>query len=58
MNDHTVNNWAMGLAVFLFGFLSIGSVLFGASSYYCCLKRDWRRDTFWNFDLVDGLNDS
>ena len=58
MNDHTVNNWAMGLAVFSFGFLSIGSVLFGATVITAVLQRDWRRDTFWNFDLVDGLNDS
>ena len=31
MNDIPVNNWAVGLAVFSFGFLSMGSVLFGAT---------------------------
>jgi len=31
MNDIPVNNWAVGLAVFSFGFLSVGSVLFGAT---------------------------
>ena len=30
MNDIIVNKWAVGLAVFSFGFLSIGSFLFGA----------------------------
>ena len=31
MNDIPVNNWALGLALFSFGFLSMGSVLFGAT---------------------------
>ena len=31
MNGDIVNKWAMGLAVFSFGFLSIGSLLFGAT---------------------------
>ena len=31
MNDIIVNRWAMGLAIFSFGFLSIGSFLFGAT---------------------------
>ena len=31
MNDIPVNNWAVGLAVFSFGFLTMGSVLFGAT---------------------------
>jgi len=31
MNGVIVNKWAMGLAVFSFGFLSIGSFLFGAT---------------------------
>ena len=31
MNGDIVNKWAMGLAVFSFGFLSIGSFLFGAT---------------------------
>ena len=31
MNSVIVNKWAMGLAVFSFGFLSIGSFLFGAT---------------------------
>ena len=31
MNDIPVNNWAMGLAVFSFGFLSVGSIVFGAT---------------------------
>ena len=31
MNDTIVNKWAMGLAIFSFGFLSIGSFLFGAT---------------------------
>ena len=31
MNNIPVNNWAAGLVVFSFGFLSIGSVLFGAT---------------------------
>ena len=32
MNGIIVNKWAMGLAVFSFGFLSIGSFLFGATA--------------------------
>jgi hypothetical protein len=32
MNDTIVNRWAMGLAIFSFGFLSIGSFLFGATA--------------------------
>ena len=32
MNDIIVKKWAMGLAVFSFGFLSIGSFLFGATA--------------------------
>ena len=31
MNDTIINKWAMGLAIFSFGFLSIGSFLFGAT---------------------------
>ena len=31
MNGAIINKWAMGLAVFSFGFLSIGSFLFGAT---------------------------
>ena len=31
MNGDIINKWAMGLAVFSFGFLSIGSLLFGAT---------------------------
>jgi len=31
MNGDIINKWAMGLAVFSFGFLSIGSFLFGAT---------------------------
>ena len=31
MNDTIINKWSMGLAVFSFGFLSIGSFLFGAT---------------------------
>ena len=31
MNGDIINKWAMGLAVFAFGFLSIGSLLFGAT---------------------------
>ena len=31
MNGAIINKWAMGLAVFSFGFLSIGSLLFGAT---------------------------
>ena len=32
MNDIIVNKWAMGLAIFSFGFLSVGSFLFGATA--------------------------
>ena len=31
MNGDIINKWAMGLAIFAFGFLSIGSFLFGAT---------------------------
>ena len=31
MNGAIINKWAMGLAIFAFGFLSIGSFLFGAT---------------------------
>ena len=31
MNGAIINKWAIGLAVFSFGFLSIGSFLFGAT---------------------------
>ena len=31
MNDIPVNNWAAGLALFSFAFLSGGSILFGAT---------------------------
>ena len=31
MNDIPVNNWAVGLSVFSFGFLSVGSILFGST---------------------------
>ena len=31
MNDIPVKNWAVGLSIFSFGFLSMGSVLFGAT---------------------------
>ena len=31
MNGDIINKWAMGLAIFAFGFLSIGSLLFGAT---------------------------
>ncbi len=38
MNDTIVNRWAMGLAVFSFGFLSIGSFLFGATATTSVLR--------------------
>ena len=38
MNDIIVNKWAMGLAVFSFGFLSIGSFLFGATATTSILR--------------------
>ena len=38
MNDNIVNRWAMGLAVFSFGFLSIGSFLFGATATTSVLR--------------------
>lgn len=30
MNDNTVKSWALGFAIVAFGFLTFGSVLFGA----------------------------
>ena len=50
MNDHTVNNWAMGLAVFSFGFLSIGSVLFGATVITAVL-----RGIEMKCDIIDSM---
>ena len=38
MNGIIVNRWAMGLAVFSFGFLSIGSFLFGATATTSVLR--------------------
>ena len=38
MNDIIVKKWAMGLAVFSFGFLSIGSFLFGATATTSVLR--------------------
>ena len=38
MNDIVVNRWAMGLAVFSLGFLSIGSFLFGATATTSVLR--------------------
>ncbi len=38
MNDIIVKRWAMGLAVFSFGFLSIGSFLFGATATTSVLR--------------------
>ena len=38
MNDMILNRWAMGLAVFSFGFLSIGSFLFGATATTSVLR--------------------
>ena len=38
MNDIIVNKWAMGLAIFSLGFLSIGSFLFGATATTSVLR--------------------
>ena len=38
MNALIINKWAMGLAVFSFGFLSIGSFLFGATATTSILR--------------------
>ena len=38
MNDIIVNKWAIGLAIFSFGFLSIGSFLFGATATTSVLR--------------------
>ena len=38
MNDTIINRWAMGLAIFSFGFLSIGSFLFGATATTSVLR--------------------
>ena len=38
MNDIIVNKWAAGLAIFSFGFLSIGSFLFGATATTSVLR--------------------
>lgn len=38
MNAIIVNRWAMGLAIFSFGFLSIGSFLFGATATTSVLR--------------------
>ena len=38
MNDTIVNKWAVGLAVFSLGFLSIGSFLFGATATTSVLR--------------------
>ena len=38
MNEIIVKKWAMGLAVFSFGFLSIGSFLFGATATTSVLR--------------------
>jgi len=38
MNNIPVNNWAVGLAIFSFGFLSMGSVLFGATATTAVLR--------------------
>ena len=38
MNSLIINKWAMGLAVFSFGFLSIGSFLFGATATTSVLR--------------------
>jgi len=37
MND-IINKWAVGLAIFSFGFLSIGSFLFGATATTSVLR--------------------
>ena len=38
MNDILVNRWATGLALFSFGFLTIGSFLFGATATTSVLR--------------------
>ena len=38
MNDTIVNKWAMGLAIFSLGFLSVGSFLFGATATTSVLR--------------------
>jgi hypothetical protein len=38
MNTVIINKWALGLAVFSFGFLSIGSFLFGATATTSILR--------------------
>ena len=38
MNALIINKWAMGLAVFSFGFLSVGSFLFGATATTSVLR--------------------
>ena len=38
MNDIIVNKWAIGLAIFSLGFLSIGSFLFGATATTSVLR--------------------
>ena len=38
MNEIIVNKWAMGLAIFSFGFLSVGSFLFGATATTSVLR--------------------
>ena len=38
MNSSIINKWALGLAVFSFGFLSIGSFLFGATATTSVLR--------------------
>ena len=52
MNGDIVNKWAMGLAVFSFGFLSIGSLLFGAT----VTTSVGGADTFAGLALVDNDN--
>ena len=38
MNSSIINKWALGLAVFSFGFLSIGSFLLGATATTSILR--------------------
>ena len=38
MNGAIINKWAIGLAIFSFGFLSIGSFLFGATATTSVLR--------------------
>ena len=38
MNNIPINNWALGLAIFSFGFLSVGSILFGATATTSILR--------------------